>query len=140
MKKLLSICVLLAGYWMFAASARAQVVVIANPSVASSSVSKEELRKVFIEGASRLKDGSKVTPVLLKQGPAHSAFLLHYLETTDVRLMVVWRGLVLTGQGTVPKSFDSEAEMVQYVASKPGALGYISNSTAHDGVKVLAVQ
>jgi ABC-type phosphate transport system substrate-binding protein len=40
----------------------------------------------------------------------------------------------------MPKSLDSEAAVVDYVAHNPGAIGYISKATPHDGVKVLAVR
>ena len=40
----------------------------------------------------------------------------------------------------MPKSIDSEAAMVEYVAHNPGAIGYIGKATPHEGVKVLAVK
>jgi hypothetical protein len=40
----------------------------------------------------------------------------------------------------MPKSLDSEAAMVEYVARNAGAIGYISKATPHEGVKVLAVR
>jgi hypothetical protein len=140
MKKLLSVSVLLIGSALSSSNARAQVIVIANESVAASSVSMDDLRKVFSAGASNLKEGSHVVPVLLKAGPTHVEFLSTYVGRSDAGLQVCWRGLVMTGQGTMPKSFDSEVEVVQYVARKAGAIGYISEKTPHEGVKVLAIR
>jgi ABC-type phosphate transport system substrate-binding protein len=40
----------------------------------------------------------------------------------------------------MPKSLDSDAEVVAFVAHNPGAIGYISKASPHDGVKVLTVK
>jgi ABC-type phosphate transport system substrate-binding protein len=40
----------------------------------------------------------------------------------------------------MPKSLESESAMVEFVAHNPGAIGYISKATAHEGVKVLTVR
>ena len=118
--------------------AHAQMV-IANDSVKSVSVSKSELRDVFT-GASASLGGSHVVPALQKQGPAHEAFLADYVGKSDAALSATWRSLVFSGQASMPKSVDSDAAMVEYVAKTPGAIGYIAKTSPHEGVKVLAVQ
>jgi hypothetical protein len=40
----------------------------------------------------------------------------------------------------MPKSLESEAAVVEYVAHNPGAIAYIGKGTTHEGVKVLAVR
>lgn len=47
------------------------------------------------------------------------------------------RTLVFTGTGAMPKFLDSDAEIVHYVASTKGAIGYVSSDFPSDGVKVL---
>jgi hypothetical protein len=37
----------------------------------------------------------------------------------------------------MPKSFDSESALIEYVAATPGALGYASRISPHDNVKAL---
>jgi hypothetical protein len=37
----------------------------------------------------------------------------------------------------MPKAFDSESDLIKYVASTPGALGYVSRISPHDDVKSL---
>ena len=66
MKKLILSSIFAFGALLLAADAEAQVMIIANPSVKASEVSKDELRDVFTGAASSLKDGSKVVPVLLE--------------------------------------------------------------------------
>ena len=81
-----------------------------------------------------------MTPVLLKSGATHDGFLAAYIGKSDAAFRASWRSLVFSGQASMPKSLDSETAVVEYVAHNPGAIGYISKSTPHEGVKVLAVR
>ncbi|MFZ1086956.1 MAG: hypothetical protein WAN35_18485 [Terracidiphilus sp.] len=140
MKKLLSIFLLLAAASIFAVHAQAQVIVIANPSVKATEVSKSDLRDVFTGAATELKDGSRVVPILLKAGTAHEEFLQAYIGKNDTAFRASWRSLVFSGQATMPKSLDGDAAVVEFVAHNSGAIGYISKATPHEGVKVLTVK
>jgi ABC-type phosphate transport system substrate-binding protein len=139
MKKLILSSISAFSVWTLAASAGAQVIVIANPSVKSSAVSKDELRDVFTGNASAFKDGSKVVPILLKDGPPHEEFLKAYIGKGDTAYRAGWRSLVFSGQASMPKSVDGEAAMVAFIAHNAGTIGYIDKATPHEGVKVLEV-
>jgi ABC-type phosphate transport system substrate-binding protein len=127
------------GVLVLAGYAHAQAIVIANPGVKASDVSKGDLKDVFTGGATSL-NGSQVTPVLLKSGGTHDEFLAAYIGKNDTAFRAGWRSLVFSGQATMPKSLDSEAAVVEFVAHNAGAIGYISKATPHEGVKVLAVR
>jgi hypothetical protein len=140
MKKRLYAFLLIASALLLTGPAQAQAIVIVNPGVKAADVSKSDLRDVFTGASSSLKDGSQVTPVLLKSGAIHEEFLSTYVGKNDTAFRASWRSLVFSGQGTMPKSLDSESAVVEYVAHNAGAIGYISKTTPHDGVKVLAVR
>jgi hypothetical protein len=125
---------------IFAGHAHAQVAIIANNSVPDSVVSKSEIRDVFMGASSNLKSGAHVAPILLKKGAAHEEFLVMIISRSDAGFQSGWKSLVFSGQSSMPRSFDSEAAMIQYVASTPGAVGYILKSTPHEGVKILTIQ
>jgi ABC-type phosphate transport system substrate-binding protein len=112
---------------------------IANPSVKNADISKSDLRDIFSGTATTFKDGSHAIPVTLKAGSVHEEFLKAYVGKTDSGFRSAWRMLVFTGQGSMPKTLDTEAQVIDYVASTPGAVGYVSKSTATDKVKVLSV-
>jgi len=120
--------------------AHAQVVVIANSSVSANEISRDDLRDLFTGAASSVKGGSNVSPVLLKGGAAHEEFLNLYVGKSDAAFRAGWRSLLFSGQSTMPRTFDSDAEIVEYVARTHGAVGYISRSSSHAGVKTLAVK
>jgi len=115
------------------------VKVIANPSVAPSEISSDDLKAVFLAVKTSI-GGSQVEPVLGKSGRAHDAFLKGYLGKSDATLTAYFRGLVFTGKASMPKVCDSDAEVVAYVAKTKGAVGYIGAAVAAQGTKTLAVK
>lgn len=138
-KRILSI--LIFGVVLSCAAGQAQnVVVIANNGVKASAASSDDIRGIFTGDKSDLGEGSRVTPVTLKAGPVHEAFLKEYVGKGDAAFRTGWRNLVFTGQGAMPKTFDSEAALVDYVASTPGAIGYVSKGTDIGKTKALAVK
>jgi ABC-type phosphate transport system substrate-binding protein len=117
----------------------AEVMLIANPSVQEDSLSARDIRDVFLGTRSRLAGGA-VTPVLLRVGATHEEFLSTFVGRSPVQFQTHWRNIVFTGKGKALASFDSEAEVVDYIKGTSGALGYVSAGTATDGVKVIAAQ
>lgn len=115
------------------------VKVIANSSVKADSISADELRSVFLEENNSLGDGTHVEPVLKKGGRVHEAFLQEYLGRTDDDLRTYYRTLVFTGRGSMPKELGSDAEVVAYIATTRGTIGYVSAETSTEGVRTLVV-
>lgn len=113
--------------------------IIANPSVKAEAISASEIKSVFLEERSSLRDGTHVEPVLSRGGPAHAVFLRDYLGQNDDALYNYYRSLVFTGKGSMPKILPSDAAVVAYVAKTRGAIGYVSSTAPVDGVKTLVV-
>ncbi len=135
---------LLAAGLLSSASSRAlahDVNVIANASVMTGTISAGELRRVFLQEGSSLANGTRVEPVLEKDGLVHKAFLQQYIGRTQEDLQTYYRALVFTGRGSMPKVLGSDAEVIAYVARTRGAIGYVSgdSDTTVDGVKTLIV-
>jgi TonB family protein len=125
-------------FWSLDALA-ADVKIIANLSVKANSISTGELRGVFLADRTSLKDGSHVEPVFERSGPAHEIFLREFLRESNESLQSHYGALVFTGKAAMPKSFNSDDEVLAYVARTRGAIGYVRDSAGTEGVKVLAV-
>jgi ABC-type phosphate transport system substrate-binding protein len=124
------------GCWSLAQAQ--DVVLVANKSVQISQIREADLRAIFTGAKTRFADGSHAVPVALKGGPAHEVFLSHHLNESPDEFRAQWRKAVFTGQGAMPRTFDSESALIQYVASTPGALGYVSRISPQDNVKILS--
>lgn len=122
-----------------AAGVTADVKVIANPSVNASEISTEDLKAVFLGTKTTVAD-SQVAPVLARAGRAHDVVLREYLRKSDTTLMTYYRGLVFTGKASMPKVFDSDADIVAYVARTRGAVGYVGAAVPAAGTKTLAIK
>ena len=103
-------------------------------------ISADELKRIFLQTKASLEDGTHVQPVLAKQGAAHEAFVKTYLGKTDAALQTYYRGLVFTGKGSMPKTVDSDSEVVAYVTKTKGTIGYISGTSDAAGAKTLEVK
>lgn len=129
------------GAVLMCVAARAQeVVVIVNNGVKATTASGDDIRGVFSGEKSSLGDGSHVTPVTLKAGPAHEAFLKLYVGKGDSAFRTAWRNLVFTGQGSMPKMLDTEAALLDYVATTPGTIGYVGKGADRAKVKTLEIK
>jgi ABC-type phosphate transport system substrate-binding protein len=126
--------------WCAATATASEVKVIANSSVAVTSVSSEELKGVFLGTKSTLADGTRAEPVLMKSGAVHEAFVKNYLGKTDAALQTYYRSLVFTGKGAFPKTVASDAEVIATVSKTKGAIGYVGSASETPGVKTLAVK
>ncbi len=123
------------GCW---SAVRAQdVVLVANKSVQITEIRDADLRAIFTGQKTRFADGSHAVPVTLKGGPAHEVFLRNHVGESPDEFRAQWRKVVFTGQGAMPKTFDSETAVIEYVAATPGAIGYVSRISPQENVKSL---
>ena len=126
--------------WLFAAGAVSAQVVVANGNVKSSAISKGDLYDIFTGASNTFPDGTAAVPVLLKGGSAHEAFSKNYIGKNDGFLRAAWMRLLFAGKCIMPKIFETEPEVVQYVASTPGAIGYIASAPEDPHVKMIAIK
>jgi len=137
MKKLI-VLLLFAAAVASSTTAHAQMI-IASTNVKATEVSKSELKDIF-SGESSTLGGTHVMPVLLKAGPVNDEFLSAYVGKSDLAFHIGWRSLVFSGQATMPRAFDSDAAVVDYVSHNPDAIAYIGKGAPHEGVKVIVVK
>jgi len=117
----------------------ADVQVIANPDVNVAALSANDLKDIFL-GSKTAVGGTSIEPVLRMSGATHEAFLQAYIGKSDSALRNHFKTLVFTGKGTQPKAFSTDAEVVKYVLSTKGAIGYVSASADTGSAKKIQVK
>ncbi len=121
------------------ASAMAQQVV-ANSGVAISDISKGSLGDILNGRATTLPDGSAVTIVIARQSAATDKMLPDLSGGQGIdQFQSSWKRLVYVGKGKMPLFVADNKELLDKVASTPGAIG-LAESGAAPGVKVIAVK
>ncbi len=134
------LCFLLLFMTTATSSVAAKVVMIANEENSEDVIDHSEVERIYLGKMTHWSDDSAIVPVMLKNGDLHEAFLDEYLDRTAHRFVSYWRQMVFTGKGMPPKSFAGPAELVTFVASHPGAIGYVSADTPLAAVKILTIR
>ena len=114
-----------------------QVAVIANKSVPVDTIKKSELLDFYTGDIKKWKDEQPVVILDLKpRGDTKKAFY-KFLGKSPSRMKSIWLKMMLSGEGDPPLSMRSEDELLQKVASTPGAIGFVSQRRVNGDVKTL---
>jgi ABC-type phosphate transport system substrate-binding protein len=114
--------------------------VIVHPQVKGNQIPRAALTSIFLKQVSRWGDGSPVLPVDQSvRSPVRAAFSSNVLQQGLVQVQVYWQRRMAAGV-TPPPVKPSDEEIVSFVASTPGAIGYVSATTpVPDSVRAVAV-
>ncbi len=113
-----------------AASADAAVRVIVHPQVKGTQVPRAVLASIFLKQAKFWGDGSPVVPVDQSvQSAVRRAFSTRVLDKPLLDVQVYWQRKMTAGLLPPPVK-TSDDEVIAFVSSTPGAIGYVSAETA----------
>lgn len=116
--------------------AAAEATLIAHPDVGVESMSVNEARLYITMRLRTWPDETPVTVfVLPDDSPVHDRFTRDALRLFPYQLRRVWDKQLFAGTGQVPVTVSTESEMLQRVATTPGALGYIGSLEADGDVR-----
>ena len=102
--------------------------IIINPGVQVFELKDKDIRDIYT-GVKKMWDtGEKVSIAILEDSELHKQFLKEFVNKTPIQFRNFWREKVFTGEGENPKSFKTEASLIDFVANTRGAIGYISTS------------
>jgi ABC-type phosphate transport system substrate-binding protein len=117
------------------ANAAGDVVVIGNANL--SRLDAQTVEKIYT-GKIIEVEGIPVTAVNAASGSAvRSRFLQTYLKQDEDRYTAYWTVRRYSGLGASPRELPSSTEIINYVKSTPGAIGYIDNADVQPGLNVL---
>jgi hypothetical protein len=115
--------------------AMAGVVVVAHPNVHK--LDQATVQRIF-SGKVIEVGGVAVSAVNLRAGqPSRQRFLNDYLLQTDDAYVAYWTVRRYVGKGVPPREFATVAEVISYVQSTPGAVGYLDEADASPNLNVV---
>lgn len=115
--------------------------VVANPSVSVSSISPTTLSRLFLKKLVAWPDGQKSAPVDQERTSAvRSAFSRAVHQRDPDAIAAHWQTMVFSGRDTPPAVRGSDAAVLAFVRTTPGAVGYVGDGATLEGVRVLAVK
>lgn len=117
-----------------------EFVVVVNASSGVTEITASELSKIFQKKASKLPDGAAAKPVdQSKDAAVREAFSKAVHGRSASQIEAYWQQQIFAGKDVPPDQKASDAEVLSYVQSTPGAIGYVSAGAATSAVKVLRV-
>ncbi len=141
MKHLFRLLLIAAGLLVAMTLTRAaDVVFITNPSTAADSLSKDDVKNILLGNKTKWDAGGIIKLTVLTTGAAHEAVIQEFTARSADQFDKYWKKQVFTGKGSAPDAFQTDAELLAFVAKTPGAFGYIASGTTPTGVKVVTVQ
>ena len=115
--------------------------VVVHRTNAAESVSRRQLSELYLKKVTRWPDGSTVVPVEPPETSVTRAyFLSEVLGKSAFAVKAFWNKRVFAGRDTPPVEKRSDEEVVAFVRSTPGAIGYVAPTSPIEGVKVLPVK
>lgn len=115
--------------------------VIVHPSVEGRSISTTSLRNIYTLRQTLWPNRQPIVIFVLPDDhPVHVAFAKESLGLYPYRLRQTWDRLSFSGMASSPIEVKDENEMRSRVRATPGAIGYTSKDTSHDGIKTLKLE
>lgn len=126
-------------FFMFSGLCFADIVIVANPSVKETTLTRQEVNDIFLGKKRYWKDNSRIRVAQLGEGKIRHDFLEKYLKKTPAQYRIHIQKIVFTGQGKNQMRFQSAGKIVDYVSKTPGAIGYVDSHTLINDLVSLAV-
>ncbi|MCE8026344.1 MULTISPECIES: hypothetical protein [Halomonadaceae] len=122
-------------------AAERQVVLIAHPQVTNAALTRDTTRAIFAMRQRSWPDGQAVRVFVLPNNhPVHARFAKERLTVYPHQLQLAWDRMVFSGTGQAPSQVGSQIEMLERVATTPGALGYLEREYLDDRVQVITME
>ncbi len=116
-------------------------IIIVNKSNPVDEISVNELKKIYLGLQTKWSSGTKAYPADQSvDGGIGADFIKHTLEVAVDYYQGAWMEKMLSGAGTPPENFNSDQEVVDFVSSKPGAVGYVQVEPDLTKVKILKIK
>ena len=126
------------------ASARApdvRVEVVVNAANPTTSLKREQLAEIFLRRTSTWSTGGEILPVdQIDRSPAYVAFARDVLRQSENALRRYWQERIFSGNESPPPERVTDGEVLVYVRSNVGAIGYVRAGTdLGAGVKSITI-
>ena len=122
-------------------TAQAQYKVIVNNSNTVSSLTKSEVSNYLLKKRTKWRSGTSIAPVdLSSKSSVRATFSKAVHRKTTAQVRAFWQQSVFSGKATPPREMKSDTEVVKFVKTNKGAIGYVSAGANTTGVKVISVK
>lgn len=122
-------------------SPEVHVLVVVNSANPVTSMPRERVAKIFLREIGEWENGTEILPVdQIDKSPARIAFARDVHNQSVASLKRYWQERIFSGSESPPPDRVTDADVLTYVRSNPGAIGYIlEGSDPGTGVHVVTL-
>jgi len=121
-------------------AAGAEIAVIVNPNTQVIGLSRDTIADIYLDKKKTYPNGTRIKPVdQSSSSPVRKKFYQSVVKMTDSEVNRYWSKLKFTGKGRPPKTISGDEAVKNWVASNPGAIGYIDGKYLDKSVKVILI-
>ena len=118
----------------------AEVVVVTGANNPLPTLSKNQVRDVFLGKVVSLPDGNSSAPIdQPASSPLREEFYMKVANMTAAQARAHWAKLYFTGRGVPPPQGKDGDDIKKRLNSMPGAIGYLDRASLDSSVKILFV-
>lgn len=122
-------------------TALAEVVVVVSAQNPTETLSRSELRDIYLGRLNRFSNGAAVEPFDQRESsPVYSEFYRYYLEMTPTQIKAHRSKLIFTGRGRPPPLVTNDVAMANTIATSPRAIGYLDSSITDERLRVVLIE
>jgi ABC-type phosphate transport system substrate-binding protein len=115
--------------------------VIANPEVSGDAVDRDFLRDAYLKKSNEWGNGEAIHPIdLASKFRERDRFTEQVIRKTPAQLRTYWNQQIFSGKGVPPPEADAVDDVIDYVVSTKGAIGYVPLDVDAGKAKVLKLR
>lgn len=126
--------------WQPAVAQSAGFIVIANNSVAETSLSKKELQSIYLGEKIKWDNKKYIKISVFEDTPVLKEFLQSIVGKTPSQFDQHWTRMVTTGKASMPPTFSESKQVIDFVAGHPNSIGFVPAGNVGDSVKTIAIK
>lgn len=117
------------------------IMVVVNAANPTTTLQRERLSRIFLRQVATWDNGQEILPVdQIDRSPVYIAFVRDIQRRSVASLKRYWEERIFSGNESPPPERVTDADVLTYVRSNAGAIGYIvEGSDLGTGVKVLVI-
>lgn len=114
------------------------ITIVAHKDIAINSITKEQVKDIWLFSIKKLPTAGRIKVVDQKKGSTvRDSFYSTITGKTPSQIKSHWAKQMFMGKGYPPKALPGDEEILQWVASTPGGIGYVNKSATITSVKIL---
>lgn len=131
-------CSLLMLALLTGGAAQADPVVVVPARLGVEKLSHEEVTNIFMGRFRALPSGAPALPIDQPSGsPLRTLFYQRLVNKDPASINAYWSRLHFSGKATPPLQVDSEAQVIQQLLTRPGAIAYVERSRVDARLRIV---